>query len=190
MANEVQIGTQVWMTKNLNVSRYRNGDVIPEVNSPTEWANLTTGAWCYYNNESVNGRIYGKLYNWYAVNDARGLAPVGWHIPNDEEWSILTVFLGGVSNSGKLKATILWDSPNTAATNSTGFTALPAGTLSLSQTTGQWTFFNLQKACYFWCVTEISANASWSRGMAYNSSTIFRNQGNKTIGSSVRLIKD
>jgi hypothetical protein len=81
----VVIGTQEWTVKNLNVSRYRNGDIIPEVKDPREWENLATGAWCYYNNDPKNGAIYGKLYNWYAVNDPRGLAPKGFHIPTETE---------------------------------------------------------------------------------------------------------
>eukprot|EP01035_Chromulina_nebulosa_P028724 gene28724-37965_t len=111
LSNEVRIGTQVWMSKNLNVSKYRNGDVIPQVTDPTQWANLTTGAWCYNSNNTANGIVYGKLYNWYAVDDPRGLAPVG----------------GGSVAGGKMKATILWINPNTEATNDTGFTGLPAG---------------------------------------------------------------
>jgi hypothetical protein len=86
----VKIGNQWWMAENLSVSHYRDGTSIPKVTEETQWANLTTGAWCYYNNDSDLGIIYGKLYNWYAVNDSRGLAPAGWHIPSDAEWTILT----------------------------------------------------------------------------------------------------
>ena len=86
----IVIGTQQWMRENLDVVTYRNGDIIPQVTDATAWAALTTGAWCYYNNDSANGAIYGKLYNWYAVNDTRGLAPTGWHVPTDAEWTILT----------------------------------------------------------------------------------------------------
>ena len=126
--NEVQIGNQIWMTKNLNVSRYRNGDPIPQVTDPIQWNNLTTGAWCYYANNTANGKIYGKLYNWYAVNDPRGLAPIGWHVPSDTEWTILTSSLGGqFVAGGKMKSTTLWNSPNAAATNSSGFFGLPGG---------------------------------------------------------------
>jgi uncharacterized protein (TIGR02145 family) len=89
----VLIGNQEWTTKNLNVSKYRNGDNIPEVKDPQKWANLKTGAWCYYNNDPENGKIYGKLYNWYAVNDPRGLAPDGFHIPSKKEWEELRSFL-------------------------------------------------------------------------------------------------
>jgi hypothetical protein len=89
----------------LNVSKYRNGDVIPQVTNPTEWTNLTTGAWCYHLNNTTNGAIYGKLYNWYAVNDPRGLAPEGYHIPSFEEWIVLEKFLN--ANSVKMKKTAL-----------------------------------------------------------------------------------
>ena len=90
----VTIGTQVWTSKNLDVATYRNGDVIPQVQDQDAWANLTTGAWCYYNNDPAYGDTYGKLYNWYAVTDPRGLAPQGWHIPNDVDWVILATALG------------------------------------------------------------------------------------------------
>ena len=96
----VTISNQTWMKSNLNVSHYRNGDVIPQITDSSQWANLTTGAWCYYKNDDANGPVYGKMYNWYAVNDPRGLAPVGYHIPNNLEWSNLTTFLGGESIAG------------------------------------------------------------------------------------------
>ena len=82
------------MLKNLDVSKYRNGDDIPQVTDATTWANLTTGAWCYYENNTANGTVYGKLYNWFAVNDPRGLAPSGWHIPSQAEWVTLQNCLG------------------------------------------------------------------------------------------------
>ena len=110
----VTIGSQVWTSKNLNVSTYRNGDVIPQVQDQEAWATLTTGAWCYYNNDPANGTKYGKLYNWYAVNDARGLAPQGYHIPNDAEWHILLNYLGGHDVAGtKMKSSSGWNSFNT-----------------------------------------------------------------------------
>lgn len=103
---EVQIGTQVWTTKNLNVSRFRNGDLIPHVPDASQWAYINYPAWTYYNNISTNGTVYGKLYNWYAVNDSRGLAPEGFHVPSDTEWTTLINFLGGASNAGgKMKET-------------------------------------------------------------------------------------
>ena len=107
----VAIGSQVWMSTNLNVSTYRNGDVIPQVQDQVTWNNLTTGAWCYYENNAANGTKYGKLYNWYAVNDARGLAPAGWHIPTDGEWTVLSTYLGGEDVAGKkMKSTSGWES--------------------------------------------------------------------------------
>ena len=93
--NEIKIGDQTWTTKNLDVDTYRNGDAIPQVQDEKEWVNLTTGAWCYYENETANGTTYGKLYNWYAVTDSRGLAPTGYHIPNNSEFMTLINYLGG-----------------------------------------------------------------------------------------------
>ena len=126
----VVIGTQQWMGNNLDVTNYRNGDPIPYVTDATEWAGLTTGAWCYYNNDPANGNLYGKLYNWHAVNDPRGLAPLGWHVPTSAEWTTLVTNLGGEYIAGgrmKLAGTTWWTSPNTGATNSSGFTGLPGG---------------------------------------------------------------
>ena len=156
---QVTICTQVWATKNLDVTTYSDGTVIPQVTDPSAWANLTTGAWCYSNNDPANGAVYGKLYNWYAVAgiyDAasladptlrKKLAPNGWHVPTDAEWTTLTTCLGGASVAGgKMKetGTAHWQSPNTAATNSSGFTGLPGGicsndgTFNLSGSNGIW----------------------------------------------------
>ncbi len=124
------IGTQQWMEKNLDVTTYRNGDLIPYVTDPAVWAGLTTGAWCYYNNDPSNNGTYGKLYNWYAVNDPRGLAPVGWHVPTDAEFTTLTTYLGGESVAGgkmKVTGTTTWVTPNTGATNTSGWAGLPGG---------------------------------------------------------------
>ena len=99
-AQTVTIGSQVWASTNLNVSTYRNGDIIPQVQDLTYLSILKTGAWCYYNNDPSNGTIYGKLYNWYAVNDPRGLAPNGYHIPTDAEWTILKDYLESGSRFG------------------------------------------------------------------------------------------
>ena len=100
---EIKIGQQVWMVENLNVDKFRNGEIIPEAKTDAEWkkaAENKQAAWCYYNNDSSNGTKYGKLYNWYAVNDPRGLAPKGWHIPSDKEWTDLTDYLGGIGRAG------------------------------------------------------------------------------------------
>jgi uncharacterized protein (TIGR02145 family) len=124
----IKIANKHWISKNLDVTRYRNGDPIPQVQDSAAWSNLTTGAWCYYENQTANGTVYGKLYNWYAMNDPRGIAPEGWHVPTDAEWTVMIDSLGGAAVAGgKLKAVTLWNSPNVGATNSSGFNALPGG---------------------------------------------------------------
>ncbi len=118
----IKIGTQTWSAKNLDVSTFRNGNPIPEAITNEEWEKAGKQGkpvWCYYNNDPKNGKIYGKLYNWYAVNDKRGLAPEGWHVPTDAEWATLITYLGGKDVAGgKLKETDTthWQSPNTWAT--------------------------------------------------------------------------
>jgi uncharacterized protein (TIGR02145 family) len=124
----VLIDNQEWIAENLNVEHYCNGDIIPQIQDENQWKLLTTGAWCYQENNPENGKSFGKLYNWYAVNDPRGLAPKGWHIPSDADYTKLTSYLGGEEVAGgKLKATTLWESPNTGASNESGFTAFPGG---------------------------------------------------------------
>ena len=185
----VTIGTQIWMAKNLDVTTYRDGTPIPQVTDPNAWANLTTGAWCYYNNASANGLIYGKLYNWYAVNDPRGLAPVGWHIPSHAEWNTLSNFLGGSSVAGgfmKETGTLHWRSPNTAATNSSGFTALPAGFLD----SGGASFLTINDNANWWSTTEVSIAGAYYRYMNYTNNTLYVNGVNKKQGNSVRCVKD
>jgi uncharacterized protein (TIGR02145 family) len=129
----VKIGTQIWMAENLKTSHYRNGSAIKEIEDNTTWANIekagaSTPGWCYYNGTAINNPTYGKLYNWYAVNDSRHLCPTGWHVPTDVEFQLLSNDLGGDEVAGgKMKATTLWTAPNTGADNSSGFSALPAG---------------------------------------------------------------
>jgi uncharacterized protein (TIGR02145 family) len=131
----IVIGNQEWMAENLNTSIYRNGDAIPTNLDNSTWGFFGSGAWTYLNNDESNACPYGKLYNWFACVDARHLCPVGWHVPSDAEWSVLTYYLGGEAVAGgKMKttgtiqaATGLWDSPNTAATNSSGFSGVPGG---------------------------------------------------------------
>ena len=104
LSQDITIGTQTWTNKNLDVSTFRNGEAIPEAKSKEEWSKAgdnETAAFCYYEYDSKNGKVYGKLYNWYAVNDSRGLAPKGYHVPSDDEWTILTDFLGGSDIAGK-----------------------------------------------------------------------------------------
>ena len=158
---EVTIGSQIWSCKNLDVSTYRNGDPIPQVTNPTAFTNLTSGAWCYYNNDPALGAIYGKLYNWYAVNDPRGIAPQGWHVPNDNEWQKLikyldpnadTTCIGCAQSSvagGYLKETGIthWQNPNSGASNTTNFTGLPAGSVS---GVIPYSFNGIQTSADFW----------------------------------------
>ena len=186
--NAVTIGTQCWTQTNLNVSKYRNGDVIPQVTDPTQWENLTTGAWCYYENNTANGPVYGKLYNWYAVNDSRGLAPTGWHIPTDTEWTILTNYLGGVAVAGgkmKESGTAHWLSPNTAADNSSGFTALPGG---YRKTFGEFAIMTANG--YWWSSTESLAITAWTRTIGYSRANATKLGIHKKSGISVRCVKD
>jgi uncharacterized protein (TIGR02145 family) len=192
-AHAVRIGTQVWKIKNLNVSNYRNGDLIPQVKNPTKWAALTTGAWCWYNNDSANGAIYGKLYNWYAVTDPRGLAPEGWHIPTDGEWTALSSFLGGDGVAGgKMKSigtietgTGLWYAPNTDATNSSGFTGLPGG---YRYSNGRFTLMGYYG--YWWSSTVYNTTSAWSHNLTYGEGKDYRFIDNKPGGFSVRCLKD
>jgi len=150
--DEVIIGTQTWTTKNLDLSTYSNGDSIPQVQDVKTWSNLTTGAWCYYENQTANGTKYGKLYNWYAVNDPRGLAPTGYHIPTKEEWAILITNLGGPKAAeAKMKSISGWNG-KAVGTNSSGFSGLPSGFRN-SNTDGT-RFREIGESSYWWSSTE------------------------------------
>ncbi len=205
---EVTIGSQTWMQKNLNVSKYRDGTPIPQVTDPKKWANLKTGAWCYYENNTANDTTYGKLYNWYAVagiyNAAsltnkslrKKIAPQGWHVPSDAEWTTLTTFLGGEEVAGgKMKAAgkSLWHSPDNTATNTSGFTGLPGGARNFN---GFGTFSGIGKGTYWWSTTESGSIEVWLRNtVCYRSVFIFGGQLvsyvlDKTNGFSVRCLRD
>lgn len=182
----VTIGGQVWMQKNLNVCKYRNGDDIPQVQDPTAWSFLTTGAWCYYENNTANGPVYGKLYNWYAVNDPRGLAPTGYHVPSDGEWTTLTTFLGGEGVAGgEMKSTTLWSAPNEGATDSSGFTALPEGFRSNG---GGFNFISIYG--YWWSSTEYDSQQARDLFLSYNYGSAPRSRDPKGQGQSVRCLRD
>lgn len=166
----VKIGNQVWMAENLRVTRYRNGKAIPNVTTKSKWKKLKKGAYCSYKNNDSNIGTYGLLYNWYAVNDSRNLAPAGWHVPTDEEWKQLEMYLGmsqtetndtgwrGTDEGGKLKeiGTTHWKSPNTGATNLSGFTAVPGGCRTYDGT-----FYSIGTSAYFWSATEIDSYSAW-----------------------------
>lgn len=185
----VNICCQSWMTKNLDVRTYRNGDSIPHVTNDAEWDTLTTGAYCYFNNDSTNyAATYGKLYNWYAVNDPRGLAPDGWHIPSDFEWTTPVNCLGGANIAGGLlkeTGTMHWWSPNTSATNVTNFTAVPGG---LRLENGD--FLNHFVHGLWWSSTEESTSDAWKRQAFYDQADLLRNSTHKRRGLSVRCIRD
>ncbi|MEI6090295.1 MAG: FISUMP domain-containing protein [bacterium] len=193
-AEVVQICNQVWMGCNLDVNTYRDGTPIPEVRDATVWRNLTTGAWCYYNNDPAMGAIYGKLYNWYAVNDPRGLAPEGWHIPTVAEWTELSNCLGGeLFAGGKLKSTGtleagdgFWLSPNTGATNESGFSALPGGARD-----NYWgAFHSIGYVSTWWCSSMFSMSNAWLSYMYNMYPYFYINNNSNENGFSVRCVKD
>ena len=183
--NEIKIGTQTWTSKNLDVETYRNGDEIPQVKDKEEWANLSTGAWCYYENESANGRSYGKLYNWYAVNDSRGLAPNGYHIPTDAEWTTLTDYLGGQSQAGtKMKSNTGWED-NGNGTNSSAFAGLPGGCRNYNGD-----FYLNGAPGYWWSSSELTSKEAWYRALDSNDGGVNRDNNDKRDGFSVRCLRD
>ena len=183
----VTIGTQVWMTKNLDVSTFRNGDPIPEAKTVEEWSAYNGArepARCYFDNDPANGAKYGKLYNWYAVNDARGLAPAGWHIPSNDEWTILTDYLGGVNTAGyKMKSKSGWKE-NGNGTNSSGFSGLPGGNrLNIG------TFYSIGNYGTWWSSSEYTDGA-WYRDLGYNNGNVDRGNDFLGTGFSVRCLRD
>jgi uncharacterized protein (TIGR02145 family) len=189
-SNSIQIGTQLWSTQNLNVSKYRNGDEIPQVQDATEWAALQTGAWCYYENIDDNGPKYGKLYNWYALNDPRGLAPEGFLIPSDEDWVTLINYLGGESVAGgkmKEKGTVHWNAPNQMATNSNGFKGLPGG---FRNSDGN--FYCLGGSGLWWSRSEKDTLEANGYRIDSDAAYIYNNSPQltieKTLGISVRCL--
>jgi len=195
------IEEQEWMVENLKTTRYDNGDPIPNVMDDAQWSTLTTGAWCYYNNDEANDDIYGKLYNWYAVEDPRNLCPTGWHVPSDEEWKELEMFLGmsqaeadkedhrGTNEGDKLKeaGTTHWDSPNTGATNESGFTALPGGWCYVWWGFG---FDGIDNSGNWWSSTQTEDWGIYKYIMFYNEILVYREVTWWDEGLSVRCIKD
>jgi uncharacterized protein (TIGR02145 family) len=182
-----RIGDQCWMARNLEVTHYRNGDTIPNVTDGSAWPYLTTGAQCGYNNNEGNIAVYGRLYNWYAVDDSRNIAPEGWHVPSDAEWQILIDYLGGSEIAGgmmKETGTAHWTSPNGGATNCSGFTALPGGHRGHD-------FVHMGNSAYFWSSTLSSMGGrACYRMIMYNDAGIDPGNGLYYGGFSVRCIKD
>jgi len=185
----VMIGNQIWMTENLKVTHYRNGDAISLVNDNTAWCNLTTGAYCNYNNDVNIATTYGRLYNWYTVVDSRNLCPAGWHVPSNAEWDTLVTYLGGFSVArGKMKetGTSHWNSPNTGATNESGFTALPGG--SRHESSGSFEYIGTMG--YWWSTTEYSSVNAWIRNLVHGDANAYTAGSSKKMGFSVRCLKD
>lgn len=187
----VMIGSQNWMAENLNVSTFLNGDSIPQAQTMAEWekaGNEKRPAWCYYKNDPSTYEDYGKLYNWYAVKDPRGLAPVGWHVPGDAEWAALIAYLGGeLIAGGKMKetGTSHWGTPNTSATNNSGFSGFSGGSRHME---GE--FIEAGKSGTWWSSTGFDAKAAVYIFLFYNNDNVFMTMGNKHFGMSVRCLKD
>jgi uncharacterized protein (TIGR02145 family) len=184
-AQTVTIGSQVWKSKNLDVITYRNGDTIPQVRNADTWANLKTGAWCYYENKVSNGTKYGKLYNWYAVNDPRGLAPKGYHIPTDAEWTKLSDYLGGESRAGtKMKSTSGWKNDGNG-NNSSGFSGLPGGA---RYNDGPFDAIDLDG--FWWSSSEGNTDIAWYCYLKDGNGSVLRYGFYKGTGLSVRCLRD
>jgi uncharacterized protein (TIGR02145 family) len=184
----IKIGEQTWAVANLDVNTFRNGDVIPEAKTDGEWVKVGKGgkpAWCYYDNDPANGKKYGKLYNWFAVTDPRGLAPNGWHVPSDAEWTKLTDNLGGEAVAGKkMKNTSGWENDGNG-TNTSGFAGLPGGFRSND---GAFGLIGINGG--WWSSTELITYNAWFCILSGGNGKISRNDGSGQHGLSVRCLKD
>ena len=209
--NTVLIGTgataQCWMKENLRVTKYRDNTVIPldasgGANGTTgseTWSSRTGGALTVYANDNSNLATYGYLYNWFAVNDAKGLCPTGWHVPTDAEWTTLESYLNTVAPTGnvggKMKSTgtTYWNSPNTDANNTSGFTALPGGVRDFGGG-----FQIIRNSAFFWSATESDGSNAWYRYLfsagvpsaPVSYDDVDRYDINKSVGASVRCLRD
>ena len=187
--NTVVIGSQIWMKENLKTNHYKNGAAIRTGLSNSNWINDTIGAYMVYNNDSSNASTYGNLYNWYAVSNSSGLCPVDWNVPTDSDWNILLKYLDPLAdtsclgcNSSYIAGGLLkengfshWQSPNTGATNGSGFCGLPGG---------NWNNQNLGMYGYWWSSTQISTSNSINRDLSYNNSNVSRVSNTKYNGLS------
>jgi len=188
----ITIGSQTWMAENLRVTKYRNGNPIPNVINREDWYQTRSGAYCWSNHDITKRSTYGALYNWYAANDKRNIAPAGWHVPTDAEWATLIAYLGGPSVAGdilKEVGTSQWDSPNTSKDNASGFTALPGG----YRNTDLNTFPDIRDSGYWWSATskeDFPLGLVWARKMIHDFSGVERTVLKKSDGFSIRLIKD
>lgn len=187
--NPIEIGTQTWLKENLSVTHYNNGDEIPNITDNMQWSVLTTGAYCDFDNNAGLSSTYGRLYNWFAGSDSRGICPSGWHVATDAEWSVLTDLLDGeVVAGGKLKevGSLHWGDPNIGATNEVQFTALPGGYRANNEV-----YIGLHHLGSWWCSTGSSATEGWARGIFCDAINVDRGgYYEKKMGFSVRCIKD
>lgn len=185
-----KINTQTWMSENLNVSHFQNGDSIPQAKTEAEWAKAGKEArpvWCYYNYDAANGVIYGKLYNWYAISDPRGIAPVGWHVPTTDDWKGLVTYLGGIMGAGtNLKNSSGWNS-NGNGKNVGGFAGLPGG-----QCFADGKCKDLGDEAFWWTssIVMYGNNQVFSFSLTGSRMNVFYLKQNKDVGLSVRCIKD
>ncbi len=192
----VEIGNQLWLKENLKVSRYRNGDTIPAGLNTDDWLKTKSGAYAVYENNKDYEVLYGKLYNWYATVDPRGLCPSGWHVPSDDEWAVLTDFLGGKEIAGaklKEKDTLHWNRPNNGVTNESGFTALPGGLRGFTSSTSGKTigiYKYIGEGGYWWTTTEQASFSAWYRYLYCYYKDFYRFSYDKSFGFSVRCLKD
>ncbi|MCK5684635.1 hypothetical protein KAJ27_10955 [bacterium] len=181
----VEIGDQWWMAENLKTTKYRDGIAISNATDNSIWAGLSSGAYCYYDNDSGNAEIYGAMYNWYAVNDSRNIAPEGWHVPTNEEWQELLDSLGGYLVAGKkLKSTSAWIYDRNGI-DTVGFCAFPGGYRSY---TGNSSY--MSAGAYFWTASEYSSDYGWIYKLSYDRNSINSDVYLKTLGYSVRCIQD
>jgi uncharacterized protein (TIGR02145 family) len=188
----VKIGAQVWMKENLRTTKYRYGFAIPNVTNLTDWASATSGAYCWYDNNISNKNIYGALYNWHAASTGN-LCPIGWHVPTDAEWTTLITYLGGETVAGgKLKEAGIthWASPNTGATNESGFTALPGACRFAGTALDPEGFAGINSGGIWWSASEYDATNTWARSVIFNDSKSFKGYMSKNIGNSIRCIKN
>lgn len=189
----IVIGHQKWLGSNLRVTKFRNGESIPNITDPNQWKILTTGAWCAYENRSENIALYGNLYNWYAVADERGLCPDGWHVASDADWNALAYELGGGDVAGgKLKSTGtieqgngLWFTPNTGATNSSRFSGLPGG-----YRINYGNFYSAGNVAYLWTSSDTTMQNAWNYILDANNAELNRHYNLFGNGFSVRCCKD
>lgn len=182
----VRIGNQVWMVENLKTTRFNDGQEIPVVSDAFAWGNLSSPGMCWGNNNAANKEPYGGLYNWYAVDTAK-LAPVGWHIPTEAEWKALAVYLGGVDIAGgKMKTTTQWFSPNTGATNESGFSAIPVPYRNFDGIL----FWNIGDGAYFWSTDAFDGAMAVGTHLVCDSRALYISEVSKKYGRSIRCVKN